>query len=188
MSRIVFILIGGGDKDAKDFLEMRQSERFQQGLEHISVFAPTIQPVYRPSSPGPSTSEGIEKIGAFEKHTRGIGRKIMERAGWKDGQGLGSTIKGISDALGNDGNEPFDRRGLGFYGEKLEFTTRSQRNKRKGFQDYRLDPDAPERIVIGTIYDKPEDLDVNEPLKRRNATTFIKRYKFIKGSSNSENS
>lgn len=165
-------------------MEMRRSERFQQGLEDVSVFAPKFPKVVRPSSPsGPSTSEK-EKIGAFEKHTRGIGRKIMEKAGWVDGQGLGTTIIGMTEALGNDGLGPSDRRGLGFYGETLEFSTRTQRNKRKEFSHYFLNPDVPERIVIGTIYDKPEDLDINEPLKRRNATTFIKRYKFVKGLDN----
>jgi tuftelin-interacting protein 11 len=30
-----------------------------------------------------------QNVGEFERHTRGIGSKIMEKLGWKKGQGLG---------------------------------------------------------------------------------------------------
>jgi len=175
-------LSGGGDKDARDYMEMRRSERFQKGLEDISVFAPkqTINRP-RPSSPEPTCSnkDPNNKIGAFEKYTRGIGRQIMEKHGWKDGKGLGTTIVGITDALGNDGQGPSDRRGFGYYGEKLEFSSEYKKSRKRPFHEYSVE--AEDRIIIGTIYDKPEDLDVSEPLKRRNAPTFIKRYEFVRG-------
>jgi hypothetical protein len=163
-------------------MEMRRSERFQQGLEDISVFAPRkeVKRARQPSPPAPgSSSDSGAKIGSFEKYTRGIGRKILEQHGWQDGQGLGTTIIGMADALGNDGQGPSDRRGLGYYGEKIEFASESKKNHRKAFHEYSVEEDG--RVVIGTIYDKPEELDISEPLKRRNAPTFIKRYEFVKG-------
>ena len=53
------------------------------------------------------------KIGEFEDHTRGIGRKILEKQGWVDGEGLGSSVQGIADALDNEGQNPRDRTGFG---------------------------------------------------------------------------
>ena len=44
---------------------------------------------------------------------QGIGRKVLEKQGWKEGQGLGSTIRGIADALDNEGQVPSDKRGIG---------------------------------------------------------------------------
>lgn len=53
------------------------------------------------------------KIGRFEAHTKGFGRKIMETQGWTEGQGLGSTITGMAEALDNEGQHPRDKRGFG---------------------------------------------------------------------------
>ena len=54
-----------------------------------------------------------EKIGAFEKHSKGIGRKVLEKQGWSDGQGLGSSKTGIAEALKGVGKKPYDKQGLG---------------------------------------------------------------------------
>lgn len=62
-------------------------------------------------------SEKQTKIGKFEAHTKGVGRKILEGQGWTEGQGLGSTIAGIKDALDNEGQNPRDRRGFGYVQE-----------------------------------------------------------------------
>lgn len=53
------------------------------------------------------------KIGKFEAHTKGFGRKILETQGWKEGQGLGSSVTGMAEALENEGQGPKDRRGFG---------------------------------------------------------------------------
>ena len=60
-----------------------------------------------------SNCEDGAKIGKFEAHTKGIGRKILEGQGWSEGQGLGSSVKGMADALDNEGQTPWDRRGFG---------------------------------------------------------------------------
>lgn len=44
---------------------------------------------------------------------QGIGRKVMERQGWAEGQGLGSRCSGMPEALDNDGQHPRCKRGLG---------------------------------------------------------------------------
>lgn len=171
---------GAGDKDAQDLINMRRSERVRNGLETVSVIKKNVQgntperKKVRIQLGGSTNEKG--KIGEFEKYTRGIGRKVMEKCGWKDGDGLGKTIKGIPDALDSEGQGPADKRGFGFYGEKIELG--NQKKKRREFKDY--DIEAEDRIVIGTIYDKPEDLDIPDQLKRRNAPTFIKRYDFRK--------
>ena len=37
----------------------------------------------------------------------------MKQHGWSEGQSLGSSGSGIIDALENDGQKPFDKRGFG---------------------------------------------------------------------------
>ncbi len=35
-------------------------------------------------------------VGGFEKHTKGIGEKLLRMAGWQPGQGLGRNQQGIA--------------------------------------------------------------------------------------------
>ena len=45
---------------------------------------------------------------------QGIGRKVMTKYGWSEGQSLGSSVRGIVDALDADGGQkPGDKRGFG---------------------------------------------------------------------------
>ena len=44
------------------------------------------------------------RIGDFEKHTLGVGRKLMEKQGWKEGSGLGSKLAGISQPVTASGS------------------------------------------------------------------------------------
>lgn len=44
---------------------------------------------------------------------QGFGRRLMEKQGWQDGQGLGSSVKGIADAVTNEGQHPKNKKGLG---------------------------------------------------------------------------
>lgn len=54
------------------------------------------------------------RIGDFEAHTRGIGRRLLEARGWKDGQGLGQSGQGMSLALESTWKHPSDKAGIGF--------------------------------------------------------------------------
>ncbi|NXL81169.1 GPTC3 protein, partial [Leptocoma aspasia] len=89
----------GGDKDARDSVQMWLEQRLRDGLEDGSVSG--------------------QHIGTFERHTKGFGRKVLEQQGWTEGLGLGSSNSGMAEALDNEGQNPRCKRGLGYHGEKL---------------------------------------------------------------------
>ncbi|KAF2987606.1 hypothetical protein EK904_013436, partial [Melospiza melodia maxima] len=89
----------GGDKDARDSVQMWLEQRLRAGLEDGSVSG--------------------QHIGTFERHTKGFGRKVLEQQGWTEGLGLGSSNSGMAEALDNEGQNPRCKRGLGYHGEKL---------------------------------------------------------------------
>ncbi|NWT99507.1 GPTC3 protein, partial [Urocynchramus pylzowi] len=89
----------GGDKDARDSVQMWLEQRLRDGLEDGSVAG--------------------QHIGTFERHTKGFGRKVLEQQGWTEGLGLGSSNSGMAEALDNEGQNPRCKRGLGYHGEKL---------------------------------------------------------------------
>ncbi|ELT87104.1 hypothetical protein CAPTEDRAFT_150255 [Capitella teleta] len=128
----------GGDKDARDSVMMLRDKRRRRGISE-------------------ELNDPTGRIGKFEKHTRGFGRQLMERHGWKDGEGLGPSVAGMKDALGSDGQKPRDKTGFGYRGEKLQ---------RIGVRPPKRKVDGDE-VIISTIYDKQEDTDPPEELMRR---------------------
>ncbi|KAM9852445.1 G patch domain-containing protein 3 [Aulostomus maculatus] len=129
----------GGDMDARDYVQMRYENRLREGLE--------------------GRSRHTQTIGSFERFTKGFGRRVMEKQGWKDGEGLGSSQIGISEALENDGQHPRCKRGFGYHGEKLLL-----HNVKKPRTDFH----------ITTKYDKPKDIDKGDTLLRRQPSTSMK--------------
>ncbi|NXQ52161.1 GPTC3 protein, partial [Anthoscopus minutus] len=89
----------GGDKDARDSVQMWLEQRLRDGLEDGSVSG--------------------QHVGTFERYTKGFGRKVLEQQGWTEGLGLGSSNSGMAEALDNEGQNPRCKRGLGYHGEKL---------------------------------------------------------------------
>lgn len=143
----------GGDKDARDSVKMRLEQRLRDGQEDGSVIE--------------------HQVGTFERHTKGIGRKVMERQGWAEGQGLGSQCSGAPEALDSDGQHPRCKRGLGYHGEKLQPFGQLKRPRRTGLG------------LISTIYDEPLPQDRAELLLRRQPPTSMKfrtDVAFVKGS------
>ncbi|XP_038190865.1 G patch domain-containing protein 3 [Arvicola amphibius] len=132
----------GGDKDARDYVQMRLEQRLRGGQEDGSVIG--------------------RQVGAFEHHTKGIGRKVMERQGWAEGQGLGSRCSGVPEAPEGDGQHPRCKRGLGYHGEKLQPFGQLKRPRRTGLG------------LISTIYDEPLPQDETESLLRRQPPTSMK--------------
>lgn len=132
----------GGDKDARDSVQMRLERRLRDGQEAGSVIR--------------------HQVGTFERHTKGIGRKVLERQGWAEGQGLGSQCSGVPDALDNDGQHPRCKRGLGYHGEKLQPFGQPKRPRGTGLG------------LISTIYDEPLPQDQGELLLRRQPPTSMK--------------
>lgn len=147
---------GAGDKDARDHVTMRQENRRRDGKEATDRFTAGLGKKRKVQTP-----KEKHKIGKFESHTKGVGRKILEKQGWQEGQGLGSTIKGIAEALENDGQNPRDRKGFGYRGEKL--VRPIGKCKR-----------AEREVLISTVYDDHSQTDPQDPLLRRGHHYHIK--------------
>ncbi|XP_030638457.1 G patch domain-containing protein 3 [Chanos chanos] len=130
----------GGDKDARDYVRMRYEKRLREGLE--------------------AASGQQQQIGSFEKFTKGVGRRVMEKQGWKEGEGLGYSQAGMPEALENEGQHPRCKRGFGYHGEKLSSFMPLKKSR----------PD----FHISTIYDKPKDIDKGDSLLRRQPSTSMK--------------
>jgi hypothetical protein len=60
---------GGGDLDNQNFMSMDKFNKLESGRLHISAFKSKRS---RRSEPG---------TGYFEKHTKGVGRKLLEKQG-----------------------------------------------------------------------------------------------------------
>ncbi|XP_068616500.1 G patch domain-containing protein 3 [Brachionichthys hirsutus] len=129
----------GGDMDARDYVRMRYEKRLREGLEKISG--------------------DIQSIGSFERFTKGFGRRVMEKQGWKDGEGLGHSRIGIPEALDNEGQHPRCKRGFGYHGEKLILHP-----TKKARADFH----------ISTVYDEPKNIDGGDTLLRRQPNTNMK--------------
>ncbi|XP_070691695.1 G patch domain-containing protein 3 [Pempheris klunzingeri] len=129
----------GGDMDARDYVRMRYENRLREGLE--------------------DRSGHCQSIGSFERFTKGFGRRLMEKQGWKDGEGLGHSQVGMPEALESEGQHPNCKRGFGYHGEKL--LLHSVKKARTDFH-------------ITTVYDKPKNIDGGDTLLRRQPNTSMK--------------
>ncbi|XP_041649562.1 G patch domain-containing protein 3 [Cheilinus undulatus] len=129
----------GGDMDARDYVRMRYEKRLREGLEDRSGHS--------------------QSIGSFERFTKGFGRRVMEKQGWKDGEGLGNSQTGMPEALENEGQHPNCKRGFGYHGEKLNLHP-----EKKTKTDFH----------ISTAYDKPKNIDKGDTLLRRQPNTSMK--------------
>ncbi|XP_052434518.1 G patch domain-containing protein 3 [Carassius gibelio] len=130
----------GGDMDSRDYVRMRSERRLRDGLEGL---------------PGRQ-----QKIGSFERFTKGVGRRVMEKQGWREGEGLGNSRRGMSEALENEGQHPNCKRGFGYHGEKLS-SYLPLKKPRKDFH-------------ISTVYDEPKDIDKGDEVLRRQPGTSLK--------------
>ncbi|XP_076038915.1 G patch domain-containing protein 3-like [Oratosquilla oratoria] len=153
----------GGDMDARDSVAMRRSDQLRRGELQESVFTPQEKAKNkRKKIKGPQGKP--PEIGQFEEHTRGIGRRIMESQGWSDGQGLGCSQKGMPYTIENDGKHPSDKKGIGYYGEKMQ-SFRSQASGRRQNHDF----------MITTAFDQPKTVDKPEPLLRSHEPVGMKQ-------------
>ena len=127
---------------------MRRSDGFRSGHLIESAFK---KPAKSSSRSKQSTKE--DHVGNFEKHTKGIGRRLMEGSGWKDGQGLGSKGQGRPTMIDNQGQQ--GRHGLGFKkSNQRPGTSSSSMQHRVTKGPYNLDEEAEEVIRISTIFDE----------------------------------
>ncbi|GFS16594.1 G patch domain containing 3 [Elysia marginata] len=171
---------GAGDKDIKDFLKMRQSERFRSGYDNTDRFSIGIAKHLKPpksddlvsskgkklENPGHSYNLHQTKIGDFEKFSKGVGRRVMERQGWQEGQGLGRSQPGIVTALTAQGQAPRNKSGVGYKkpsnpaGHPIGLASMLKRRR--------------EPHLISTVYDDPRESDPKVPLLQREEPTALK--------------
>lgn len=80
----------------------------------VSIVPRPLTPFFSFFTPIPSPAPtGAPCLESSFFPLQGIGRKVLERQGWAEGQGLGSQCSGVPDALDNDGQHPRCKRGLG---------------------------------------------------------------------------
>ncbi|XP_063447973.1 G patch domain-containing protein 3-like [Mytilus trossulus] len=142
---------GAGDKDIKDFLAMRQSQRWRDGIDSTDRFSLGIAKKRQKKN---ESAADQAKIGKFEVHTKGIGRKILEKQGWQEGKGVGSSREGMAEALENEGQPASVKTGFGYHGEKISRQSSKPRT-------------ADRQAIISTVYDSQQELQKSEPLLRR---------------------
>ena len=110
---------GSGDKDAQDAASMRRSDSLRLAEIHESAFKRSKHGLAvggRRQTKQQKQKQQPLRRGQFEKHTRGIGRRLLETSGWKDGQGLGKSGQGRPDVVEDRGQQ--GRSGLGFKEKK----------------------------------------------------------------------
>ncbi|GIY99125.1 g patch domain-containing protein 3 [Caerostris extrusa] len=145
------------DKDMKDLIRMKLEEKNRTGTE--------------------TERDRLYDFAAFEKYSKGIGRKLLEAHGWKQGQGVGRNAAGIAEPLPNEGQRPFDKKGFGYRGEKLNRRPAREKRKRK----YRDSETLEDDFFISTIYDDPKVSDPPESVFASSSFARLKyRQEFLK--------
>ncbi|KAG8177578.1 hypothetical protein JTE90_011744 [Oedothorax gibbosus] len=144
------------DKDMRDLVRMKLEKRIRDGTE--------------------TEVDRLYDFAAFEKYSKGFGRKILESQGWKQGQGVGRDAAGISEPISNDGQRPFDKKGFGYRGEKLTSRPRTKRSRRQ-----KIEEEADDSVYISTIYDNPKESDPPESVFTSSSFAKLKyRQEFLK--------
>lgn len=141
----------GGDKDSRDLLQMRIEKQWRKGNDI-----------------------DLNKIGGFEKYTRGFGGQLMRKQGWKEGGSLGLSQEGITEPVVAEGQLPKSKKGLGYHGEKLQRHVKWPKAQRN---------------VISTIYDEPDNNEENVfESWGPNKLKYVNNVDFVRGKSHPEQS
>ena len=110
--------------------------------------------------------QDCKEIGYFEKHTKGFGSKLMKNQGWTVGSSLGSSQAGITEPIPVDGQLPYCKTGLGYYGEKLQHHCKR--------------PRADKEVIISTVYDDIRNEKTSTPTQSAGPFTLKYHHKMPK--------
>jgi hypothetical protein len=143
------------DKDTKDIIEMNREEMVRNGSDLYD------------------DEKLINKTNPFIVKSKNFGKEQLKKLGWKEGDKIGLRNNGLLEPLdGSDGKKPTDKRGLGYYGVKVDRNQMTQLVNSKRLNEYRNSP-----YYIGSKY---EHVDKKDSLLRRYDPTM----KYRKNDSN----
>jgi hypothetical protein len=141
------------DKDAADIIEMNKQEMFRKGSDSKLI----------------DDEKGTIKLNPFNGRSKNFGKEQLKKLGWKEGDKIGLRNNGLLEPLdGSDGKRPADKRGLGYFGEKVDRHQMTQLVKSKRLHEYRSSP-----YYIGSKY---ENVDKKDSLLRRHDPTIKYRH------------
>lgn len=170
----VYYEANGGDKDMRELLQIRREELLREGKSHLikdkekldfdaqlNPFHTKIQELKKQKRPllKCSQEEKIKNI-KFDHYTKGFGRRLLEKQGWKEGESVGQR-SGLKEALDASGGKvPFDKTGLGFTGDKVDRESMTKQHRASVVKEKRDSP-----FFIGSKFD--EDASRCDSLLRR---------------------
>lgn len=123
-----------------------------------------------------SSATNSAGLGGWERHTKGIGSRLLEKMGYKPGQGLGKNNEGIVNPVKLQANK--SRSMLGFETDEREHRRREKAtrlSKRKGLpydsdeednddsSNEDIQSDAPKFVQDDQEQDKETDIDEDSP-------------------------
>ena len=139
---------GRGDLDNREAIDMQRNDDLREARISGSAFK------RRPKKKKKTGKEASATIGGFESHTLGVGRRLMEKQGWRDGAGLGSKLAGISRPVEATGS--LGRSGLGFKGDAaVVFGPKSSSSKQHSCKDSATK--SGRTFHISTVFDEKND-------------------------------
>ncbi|KAF9662801.1 hypothetical protein SADUNF_Sadunf18G0092100 [Salix dunnii] len=104
MAKMGFIEGGGLGKDGQGMaqpIEVTQRPKsLGLGVDFSNISSDPVKDKPQSSGTGPSGKHSkTQNLGAFEKHTKGFGSRMMARMGFVEGKGLGKDSQGIVNPL-----------------------------------------------------------------------------------------
>ena len=151
----VYYESNGGDKDARDMIEMNREEMRRSGAEK-KLYEDNDEEKKNPFS-------GSKKSSNF-------GRDQLKKLGWKEGEGVGLRNGLIEPLDASDGKLPKDKTGLGYYGPKVDREKMTEFAKKR-----RLDQSKNNPYSIGSKFNL--DSSKTDSLFRRYDPTMKYRSK-----------